>query len=330
MRTAPRLAAFGAGLLVVLGGSYAVGATVVPASVVEAWGERAPSGNDDQHGTGGTDGTDSHGGHGDHGETAVGGLAAAANGYELTDLAAPTAPGTPGTLGFRLLGPDGAPLTDYDESHERDLHLVVVRTDGQGFRHVHPTLAADGTWSLPWTWDTAGSYRVIADFVPAGGETTTLGATVEVGGEVVPSRPLGEVRTARVGSLVVRLEGDLAVGGSGGELVAHVERDGEPVTTLEPYLGAFGHLVALRQSDLGYLHVHPEGDAPAPDDRAGPDIAFHATAPTAGRYLLYLDVVVDGQVHTAPFVLDAGAGEHDTGEHDSDHGGEEHGHDHQH
>ncbi|MDQ1103544.1 heavy-metal-associated domain-containing protein [Nocardioides zeae] len=322
MRTAPRLAAFGAGLLVVLGGSYAVGAAVVPSSVVEAWGERAPAGHGDEHGA---DGHGDHG-HGDHGEeTAVGGLAVAANGYELVDLAAPTAPGTPGTLAFRLVDADGAPLTDYDESHERDLHLVVVRTDGQGFRHVHPTLDADGTWSLPWTWDTAGSYRVIADFVPAGGETTTLGATVEVGGEVVPSRPLGEVRTARVGSLVVRLEGELSVGGSGGELVAHVERDGEPVTTLEPYLGAFGHLVALRQSDLGYLHVHPEGDAPAPDDRAGPDIAFHASAPTSGRYLLYLDVVVDGQVHTAPFVLDAGASDHGT-----DHGGEEHGHDHQH
>ena len=70
MRTAPRLAAFGAGLLVVLGGSYAVGATVVPASVVEAWGERAPSAHGDEHGAGGS---------GDHGETAVGGLAAAAS-----------------------------------------------------------------------------------------------------------------------------------------------------------------------------------------------------------------------------------------------------------
>lgn len=316
MRTAPRLAAFGAGLLVVLGGSYAVGAAVVPSSVVAAWGDRAPGEHGDEHAAG------SHDDHGAHGAgTAVGGLAAAANGYELVDLTAPSTPGTPGVLGFRLVDTDGAPLVDYDESHERDLHLVVVRTDGQGFRHVHPTLDADGTWSLPWSGDTAGSYRVIVDFVPTGGEATTLGATVDVGGEVVPSRPLGEVRTARVGSLVVRLEGDLTVGGSGGELVAHVERDGEPVTTLEPYLGAFGHLVALRQSDLGYLHVHPEGDAPAPEDRAGPDVTFHATAPTAGRYLLYLDVVVDGQVHTAPFVLDAGTGGH---------GGEEHGHDHQH
>jgi len=34
---------------------------------------------------------------------------------------------------------------------------------------------------------------------------------------------------------------------------------------------------------------------------------FEATAPTAGRYLLYLDFQVDGRVHTAPFVIAAAA-----------------------
>ena len=28
---------------------------------------------------------------------------------------------------------------------------------------------------------------------------------------------------------------------------------------MEPYLGAKGHLVALREGDLAYLHIHPEG-----------------------------------------------------------------------
>ena len=29
------------------------------------------------------------------------------------------------------------------------------------------------------------------------------------------------------------------------------------MTDLQPYLGAYGHLVALRDGDLAYLHVHP-------------------------------------------------------------------------
>ena len=59
---------------------------------------------------------------------------------------------------------------------------------------------------------------------------------------------------------------------------------------------------------LAYLHVHAEGDEPRDGDTAGPDVRFAAQAPTAGRYLLYLDFQVDGVVHTAEFVLDAGHG----------------------
>jgi hypothetical protein len=113
-------------------------------------------------------------------------------------------------------------------------------------------------------------------------------------------------------------------------LTATVTKDGEPVTTLEPYLGAYGHLVALRDGDLAYLHVHPEGDEPQPGSTSGPDVEFMTEAPTPGRYLLYLDFKVDGEVRTASFVLDTGeapaadepegrsAGEHGAGE--SDHG----------
>ncbi len=77
------------------------------------------------------------------------------------------------------------------------------------------------------------------------------------------------------------------------------------MTTLEPYLGAFGHLVALRDGDLAYLHAHPEGAEAAPGEVSGPTVAFAVEAPTAGRYLLYLDFQVDGQVRTAAFTVEA-------------------------
>jgi Cu+-exporting ATPase len=43
-------------------------------------------------------------------------------------------------------------------------------------------------------------------------------------------------------------------------LMLSVSRGGKPVTDLQPYLGAYGHLVALRTSDLAYLHLHPTGN----------------------------------------------------------------------
>ena len=93
------------------------------------------------------------------------------------------------------------------------------------------------------------------------------------------------------------------------QVTAKVSRDGEPVSTLQPYLGAYGHLVALREGDLAYLHVHPEGAEPQGDRTGGPAVSFAATAPTAGRYLLYLDFKVDDTVHTATFVVDAARGD---------------------
>ena len=50
----------------------------------------------------------------------------------------------------------------------------------------------------------------------------------------------------------VALEGDTAPGADT-VLTTRIELDGQPVTDLEPYLGAFGHLVAIRSGDLGYL-----------------------------------------------------------------------------
>jgi hypothetical protein len=86
-----------------------------------------------------------------------------------------------------------------------------------------------------------------------------------------------------------------------------VSKGGVPVTDLQPYLGAYGHLVALRDGDLAYLHVHPDG---APGDGrtpAGPDVTFHAEVPSAGSYRLYLDFRHAGQVRTAEFTAVAGA-----------------------
>jgi hypothetical protein len=232
---------------------------------------------------------------------------------------APDRTGVADELSFQILDRAGDPVSDFATSHERELHLMVVRSDGAGYRHVHPRRDTDGTWSLPWQWDAAGTYRVFADFVPGGAgdpHPVTLSRTVNVAGSFVPQVPELSASDS-VGGFDVTVTGDLVAGASS-ELTIEVSRDGRAVTDLEPYLGAFGHLVALRQGDLAYLHVHAEGEEPVAGDTSGPTIAFMADAPTAGRYLLYLDFQVDGQVHTARFVLNAAPG---TSAGATDHGG---------
>ncbi|MFF4379889.1 hypothetical protein [Kitasatospora sp. NPDC001547] len=226
-----------------------------------------------------------------------GGLQVSERGYTLSVDTPFVTAGSPTDLRFRILGADGRPVTAYQPQHEKDLHLIVAPRDLSTFQHLHPTLAADGTWSAPTAVPAAGEYRVFADFTPAGqSEGLTLGADLHAAGDLRPA-PLPETgRTVTVDGYTVTLGGDLTPGRSG-RLTLSVSKDGRPVTDLQPYLGAYGHLVALRAGDLAYLHVHPDTTVP------GPEIGFTTTAPSNGAYRLFLDFKHGDTVRTAAFTL---------------------------
>lgn len=299
MNTAAKLSAYGAAIALVAGGAWAAGTAVGPFA-----GESTAKG-----GTAGTPGGEDAG-HGDvHSGTVAetaptdqpAGLASSRGGYTLTPTATTLAPGPDQPFSFTISGPDGAPVTAYDVEHEKRMHLIVVRRDTSGFQHVHPELSSDGTWTVPLDLPVGGSYRAYADFKPTGAEATTLGADLAVPGDFQPAA-YQPSREATVDGYRVRLDGDL-VPGQSSKVTLIVEKDGAPVTDLQPYLGAYGHLVALRGGDLAYLHVHPDG---APGDgktAAGPGVTFYAEVPTAGAYRLFLDFQHDGVVRTADFTV---------------------------
>ncbi|NGX08672.1 heavy-metal-associated domain-containing protein [Mycobacteroides franklinii] len=292
------LAAFGVGLAVGVAGVYALTAGTDTGSAVVSSQKGDAEVND-------------------HGAMAHGagpaGLSLAQDGYVLTPVSAPAGVGERGQLSFQILDPAGRPFDEYVTAHQKKLHLIVVRTDGRQFRHVHPVFdESSRTWTIPWAWTQTGTYRVFADFEVKGeGSQTkkmTLARTVEVGGDFAPA-PATAVRTAdEIDGYTVSVEGHL-VAGVTRPLTFTVTRDGQPVTSLQPYLGAFGHLVALRDGDLAYLHAHPEGAEPAEGQTGGPTVAFGVQAPTAGRYLLYLDFQISQAVRTATFVVDAARGD---------------------
>jgi len=313
---AVRLGLFGAGLAGVLGLALVVGPVVVPAETVSAWTERSEQAG--AHGDGGHQAPESETSpHAD----ALPGLSVDADGYRLADLRVPGEV-EDGELRFTILDSAENAVTEFDVTHARPLHLIVVRSDGAEFRHVHPELDEDGTWSIPWAWEAAGAYRLFADFRPAGHDRTlTLTTTATVLGSLADSdAPARDERVVRAGPFEVELSGD-PVAGAEAELEFTVRRDGRPVRTIQPYLGAAGHLVMLRAGDLGYLHAHPLDEAEtAGASDLGPVIRFAATPPTAGEYLLYVDFQVDGRVHTAAFAATAAPADSESDPHDA--GGE--------
>jgi hypothetical protein len=273
VRTPIRLAVVAAGLGAVFAAAVGVGAAVGPVGAPEAHPAAAAPAPES---------------------------AATGTGYVLDVLGEQPAAGTT-TVAFRVLGPDGAPVTDYTQDHGEDLHLVAVRADLSGYQHVHPDRAPDGTWRVPLTL-TPGTWRLVADTTPAAAdEDLALTADLQVAGTYDPQPLPGPAPVAEVDGYTVVLTGELTAGAES-ELTFSVSRDGRPVVDLQPYLGAYGHLVALREGDLEYLHVHPVEDAhvaPAP----GPHVAFAATAPSAGTHRLFLDFRHGDAVHTAAFTV---------------------------
>ena len=293
MSTGAKVGIFVAGLCVVFGGAVAIGNAVGPVD------------NETKAMDHGEDGAmDDMPGMSEAAAKVPGGLQIAENGYRLVLDEPRRQPDDNATVTFTILGPNGDPLTDYATLHDKKLHFIAAKRDLSGFQHVHPTLDEHGMWTAKLALD-AGQWRTFADFDPAGKDPQlTLGADLAVSGDFTPKPLPKPALTDTVGDYTVTLDGDVKAGGDS-KLTLTVAKDGKPVTDLQPYLAAYGHLVALRDGDLAYLHVHPDGEPGDGKTEAGPGITFHADLPSEGSYRLYLDFKHGDVVRTAEFTVEA-------------------------
>ncbi|MEH1027695.1 hypothetical protein [Micromonospora profundi] len=229
----------------------------------------------------------------------AGGLSVSSSGYTFAPLATEFPAGQPGQLRFQVRDAQSRPVTRFAVVHDKPMHLIVVRRDLTGYQHLHPTMAPDGTWSVPLTLAQPGVWRAYADFTAVaddGGQAAvTVGVDLVAPGGYQP-RPLPKPATSTtVDGFTVSYQGSPQAGATV-PLTFRVDGAGG-VAALERYLGAYGHLVALREGDLGYLHVHPELEL------VDGQVKFWLTVPDPGRYRLYLDFQVGANVHTAEFTL---------------------------
>lgn len=317
MNVPTKLSAYGAGLAVVFAAALGAGAAAGP------FGEPEKPEHGSEH-------APSDAGGGAHQEndmqtmdpTALipGGLEVSSNGYTFVPTATTYPAGDSVPFAFRIEGADGAPVTEFGVEHDKELHLIVVSRDLSGYQHVHPVRDEDGTWTVELDLSSPGTYRALADFAPDDADALTLGIDLQVPGDAQPNEIPAPSRTAEVDGYTVTLDGDLRAGAES-PLTLSVAKDGRPVTDLQPYLAAYGHLVALRAGDLAYLHVHPEG-APGDGETApGPDIDFVAHVPSAGTYRLYLDFRHGDVVRTAEFTVEVDPSGDDTAATEAGHGG---------
>ena len=231
-------------------------------------------------------------------------------GYSLDGLRLPAKAGEPGQYTFRIGTFRGVPQTKYFTEQTRKMHVYVVRSDYSVFRHLHPTMSADGTWSGNLTLPEAGRYRLVTEFlaVDDGGnpDHLILGASRTVAqakGIVAPEVPLpAPSDRVTVDDLTVKVHGSLRAGpdSANNRMRLGIGYRGE-AADLGTYLGVYAHVTGFEASTGAMVHTHPLG---APTETGSESmLSFHTAFPTPGAYRLFVQVRVSGIVRTVPITV---------------------------
>ena len=216
---------------------------------------------------------------------------------EVTHQPAVLMPGQPAVLTFRALHPTtGKPPSKFLIVHEKLMHLFVVSENLEVFMHVHPVAQPDGSFQLPIRFPNGGMYRMLADFYPEGSTPQLALETVFVKGSSPAAylEPALAPFTAKNMTARLRLDPEAPLAGFETKMFF----DLDPREHLEPYLGAWGHMLAASSDLIDMLHMHPFLADPAKGT-----MQFNAIFPRAGLYRVWTQFQRDGVVNTIIFTV---------------------------
>jgi hypothetical protein len=212
--------------------------------------------------------------------------------------------GRPIALEFRVADPETvAPVKRFETVHEKLFHLFIVSQDLEYFAHVHPQF--DGaSFRLDTTLPKPGTYRLLADFYPSGGTPQLVPKTITTAGyttslEAAIPRLAADLTPKRGENLEVELKLDPPQPIAGKKTMLFVRLT--PADGLEPYIGAWAHLLAVSNDLVDTIHDHPfiaDG---------GPDMQFNIFFPREAAYRVWIQFQRKGVVNTVVFTIPVSA-----------------------
>ncbi|SDG66473.1 hypothetical protein SAMN05216553_110131 [Lentzea fradiae] len=237
------------------------------------------------------------------------GLSEVESGYRFDRVTMPETRSEAVPVAFRILDSAGTPVTRFLDNQTKQMHFFSVRDDMNIFEHLHPVLDGD-TWHTTLNLPDGGAYRMFAEFVPLDTKDprhpVVLGVPFSVPGDttLVPVPAPSTEATTTDGYTVVRVDEptrptalrpqDLRLSIRG--------PDGKPVSSLEPHLGANGHMTGFHTMLLSATHMHPLELAGIPLNNG--ELSFQAVFAERGEYRLFLEFAHAGKVRRAAFTID--------------------------
>ena len=221
-------------------------------------------------------------------------------------------PGQPLRIVFHLVRLDNlAPVSSKDlfEAHGAFLHALICDSSLTDYHHEHPSpTGVPGEWEFKFTPRFNAQYRVWINAVPkhTGREEFAMNVISLPNSNIPPptssyqtelSARTDELRGELTWTTGAKLEVNRPTSGS----LHLAEVSGAPVRDLEPYMGAFAHIVGIGDDSESILHVHPDGGINSPSDRGGPEVYFTLRAARQGFHRLFVQVKRHGKLQTLTF-----------------------------
>jgi Heavy metal binding domain len=198
----------------------------------------------------------------------------------------------------------GGPVKHFQIIHEKPLHLFLVSEDLEYFSHEHPALGPDGIFRLDTRLPKPGNYKLLADFFPEGGTPQLISDVITTAGykrslAQAVTRPTPDLTSKRGENLEVSLTVDPEPPIAGKKTMLFFKL--KPAEGVEPYLGAWGHMLAASNDLVDMIHTHPIYVTDfTPGEK---QIQFNLYFPREAIYRVWVQFQRQGKVTTAAFTI---------------------------
>ncbi len=182
-------------------------------------------------------------------------------------------------------------IQSFETIHDKLMHLIVIgEEDLSYFEHIHPAFDKyRGMFFINHTFPESGKYKIWIEFKPKGGIQTLAAFKFNVSGNPIHksiSIKNNRQYTKTVDGkyqITLKVPKEIKANDDVDITFSLANIKGNPITDLQPLMGAGGHSVIISSNAQEFLHVHPAEEVAA-NWKGGLDTQFKANFPLPDLY----------------------------------------------
>jgi len=221
-------------------------------------------------------------------------------------------PNTPVALTFSIMDKRSNRIVKkFQISQEKLMHVIVLSHDLSFYNHIHPEYNNDGLFTITTQFPAEGSYNLYVDYSPPDFYENLSIATIKTANAPTTNKFANLTVGAFTKTFETRYKVTLVPPGpfKANETVDFTytledTQTGQPITDLQVYLAAFGHMAAVSEDLSTFTHVHPLNPPLSSTANGGPTVRFSTFFPKPGKYKFFTQFKHMDKVFVTDFVIE--------------------------